>query len=287
VLGTRIVTEQDAPTVAASSADAVSVDAPSADAPSVDAVSEDAPSEDAPSEDAPSEDAPSEDAPSEDAPENAVVAASEDAGPVPEAVLVEAGTSDEDDFEIVVVEEPAVAEMRAENGDALIEVIFEQDERTVFPEDHELLVAAPEERDGGETTDPCPPLAAESMLPPPCEAVTAAPPPGVELFAEALSELPAVAPKGDPLPQELDPREVELASLVESALPPWTREEAPVLEVTPPPRVALPEQRRSDVEDLLLRLGQAPLGVDELRSGLKRLAGLELTPPPPDKAVGE
>jgi hypothetical protein len=74
--------------------------------------------------------------------------------------------------------------------------------------------------------------------------------------------------------------DVELAVLVEkSELPAWTSPE-PEAPLTPPPRHALPKARPSDVDDLLGRLEEAPLAVDDLRSGLKRLAGLELTPPP-------
>jgi hypothetical protein len=41
------------------------------------------------------------------------------------------------------------------------------------------------------------------------------------------------------------------------------------------------------VEDLLSRLVEAPIAVDDLRSGLKRLAGMEPTPPPPGVARNE
>ena len=57
--------------------------------------------------------------------------------------------------------------------------------------------------------------------------------------------------------------------------------------ITPPPRVAIPSPRPSDVDDLLASLAEAPLAVDELRSGLKRLAGMEPTPPPPGIAHGK
>ena len=258
-------------------------------------------------------------------------------------LVVEAGASDDDDLEIVVIEEPRAVEMAAEDDDdGLIEVIFEEDDRTVFPDDRELHYVDTDARDTGETTDPCPALAAESMLPPQCEVVTAAPPsdvapvieaelepPPVAQASEPSSKLPPVAPRAEAhapelVESEVEPAsvpelvagevevpasepelaasndvevpasepelvasEVELAALVESALPPWSCEEAPAFEVTPPPRVALPVPRKSDVQDLLLQLGQAPLGIDDLRTGLKRLAGLDLTPPPPGTAVGE
>jgi hypothetical protein len=51
--------------------------------------------------------------------------------------------------------------------------------------------------------------------------------------------------------------------------------------LTPPPRLALPKPRPSDVEDLLRRLEAEPLSDAELRSGLRNLAGMEPTPAPP------
>lgn len=68
---------------------------------------------------------------------------------------------------------------------------------------------------------------------------------------------------------------------VESELPPWALIAPEVHELTPPPRVALPERPPSDVDELLLRLDEIPLALDDLPAGLRRLAGLELTPPPP------
>jgi hypothetical protein len=56
-------------------------------------------------------------------------------------------------------------------------------------------------------------------------------------------------------------------------------------DLTPPPRLALPVACASDVEDLLLRLGEMPLVLDDVRAGLKRLAGMEPTPPPPGIAL--
>ena len=76
--------------------------------------------------------------------------------------------------------------------------------------------------------------------------------------------------------------EVDLAVLVadREELPSWAGSSAEPELLTPPPRHALPRGRQSDVEDLLGRLDQAPLAVDDLRQGLKHLAGLELTPSP-------
>jgi hypothetical protein len=83
------------------------------------------------------------------------------------------------------------------------------------------------------------------------------------------------------------PLEAE-SSIESSALPPWMTAVVDVhTAVTPPPRVALPSPRPSDVDDLLARLAEAPIAVDELRSGLKRLAGMEPTPPPPGIAPGK
>ena len=136
----------------------------------------------------------------------------------------------------------------ADEGDVeIIEVLFGQGEMTVIPDDVELIYSQ-----GSDWTEPCPPLAVESMLPPPS------------------------AEESEPAQSMLPPPSVE-----ESELPPWVTAPREVIDVTPPPRVALPEARPSDVDDLLLRMGEMPLAVDELRSGLKRLAGMEPTPPPP------
>jgi hypothetical protein len=73
---------------------------------------------------------------------------------------------------------------------------------------------------------------------------------------------------------------LELAVLVESALAPWVREPVTPVELTPPPRVARPEPRPSDVEDLLRRLDEVPLPEEDVATKLRRLAGLDATPPP-------
>jgi len=84
------------------------------------------------------------------------------------------------------------------------------------------------------------------------------------------------------LPEPPPPSEIGLAVVVETELPPWVRAvPAPVYESAPPPRVSLPIPRQSDIEDLLMRLDEAPVSVDDLRSGLRRLAGMEPTPAPP------
>ncbi len=71
----------------------------------------------------------------------------------------------------------------------------------------------------------------------------------------------------------------------DSELPPWATAVPEARDLTPPPRLALPVERPSDVEDLLLRLGEMPLAVEDVRAGLKRLAGMEPTPPPPGIAL--
>jgi hypothetical protein len=177
--------------------------------------------------------------------------------------------------------EPAAAEPPARadvfvvaeaEEEAYFEVTFEPEEQTMLPDDAELLYSQ-----GSDWTEPCPPLEAESMLPP------------LDLGALA-SSLPASAPDDEPPPSNewfeplpLAPESTELhASEESSELPPWMTAVMDVhTAVTPPPRVALPEPRPSDVDELLSRLDEAPLAVDELRTGLKRLAGMEPTPPPP------
>lgn len=98
-----------------------------------------------------------------------------------------------------------------------------------------------------------------------------------------IEEIPLV--EAEELPIDFEPdfiSEIGLAVLVESRseLPAWAAPAAPELEQSPPPRLALPKALPSDVDDLLGRLNEAPLAVDDLRTGLKRLAGIELTPPP-------
>ncbi|HEY3495046.1 MAG TPA: hypothetical protein VGK73_10190 [Polyangiaceae bacterium] len=100
--------------------------------------------------------------------------------------------------------------------------------------------------------------------------------------SELEPELPVIIEPE--LPVAVEPEyvsEIGLAVLVEEseALPIWIAAE-PELERSPPPRRALPKARPSDVDELLGRLNEAPLAVDDVRSGLKRLAGLELTPSP-------
>ncbi|HTQ05051.1 MAG TPA: hypothetical protein VMI54_14400 [Polyangiaceae bacterium] len=139
-----------------------------------------------------------------------------------------------------------------DDGDVdVLEVIFDGNEHTVEPADHELVVA-----EASELTEPCPPLAAESMLPPAPVAV------GVDAGAPLEESIP-------------------LAVMIESAPPPIAVAPPVVATLTPPPRLALPRPRQSDVEDLLRRLEEAPLTDAELRSGLKHLAGMEPTPAMP------
>jgi hypothetical protein len=108
------------------------------------------------------------------------------------------------------------------------------------------------------------------------------PSPIAELARLALAEAPIELPER---PVEI---EAELISEVEFAVllddrdewPDYGAQAEPEPARTPPPRLALPKARPSDVDDLLGRLDEAPLAVDELRDGLQRLAGVDLTPPP-------
>jgi hypothetical protein len=194
---------------------------------------------------------------------------------------------------VVAAPEPDVEFAIAEPDDPwLFEVTFEPEEQTMLPDDLELS-----DLRGGDWTEPCPPLETESMLPPPDLAALAsslaAPSqfdevaasnewfeplsPSVETSESLASAASTVPPPGDEFSGE--------PSVDPSELPPWMTAVVDVhTAVTPPPRVALPSPRPSDVDDLLSRLGEAPLVVDELRSGLKRLAGMEPTPPPPGVA---
>jgi hypothetical protein len=96
-------------------------------------------------------------------------------------------------------------------------------------------------------------------------------------FAEAAAELE--------VPVEIEAElisEVDLAVLVEdrSELPCFAATSADATPLTPPPRHALPKRQQSDVSELIDRLGDAPLAVEELRTSLQHLAGVDLTPPP-------
>ena len=222
------------------------------------------------------------------------------------------------EFEILV-ESAAAPDVQVDASD----VFAEHEVRTAVSAPEAL--AAPE---SGDWTLPCPPLAADSMLPPLVEMLEAAtasfeaesvlaasdmitPDDIVEVTDGVESEgyvavaepyvvvaepdvaeaepcvaeaepLVAEAPPPVAAPESPPPSEIGLAVAVESELPPWVRAvPAPVYESAAPPRVALPAPRQSDIEDLLMRLEEVPLSVDELRSGLKHLAGMEPTPAPP------
>jgi hypothetical protein len=180
----------------------------------------------------------------------------------------------------LIAEEPrlSVAELAAalatpvpEANDELeleleLDVTFSDDERTVVPDDVELILLA---EDGAELdrTEPCPSPLAESHLP--------VPPVETELPDDVLASAPhASAPHASAEPPVAVPES-------HTVLPPWVAASPEAEELSPPPRVAVPGPRESNVEDLLDRLSSDAVGVDELRSGLKSLAGLEPTPPPP------
>jgi hypothetical protein len=117
-------------------------------------------------------------------------------------------------------------------------------------------------------------------------AVSEVAPPSVDVDAPRLEVAPP-QPEGESPSVEAPPPDVAEFSLlvaeseIESALPPWALVAPEVHEITPPPRVALRERPPSDVDELLLRLDEIPLPLDDLQAGLRRLAGLELTPEPP------
>ena len=95
-----------------------------------------------------------------------------------------------------------------------------------------------------------------------------------------------VAVDAAPVAVDAAPVAVDAAPVaVESELPPWATSVAEAQHLTPPPRLALPVEHPSDVDDLLRRLDEMPLALDDVRAGLKRLAGMEPTPPPPGVAL--
>jgi hypothetical protein len=182
-----------------------------------------------------------------------------------------------------------------------VEVTFSEDESTIIPDDVELILLA---EDGAELerTDSCPPPLAESMLPPAMTAESMLPPamtaesmlpPAMTAAAVDPAEAARVLPEVDAeLPDDV------LASAPEAAppadapetgtvLPPWVTAKPEQEELSPLPHVAMPGPRESNVEDLLARMSTETVGVDELRSGLKSLAGLEPTPPPPGSLLGD
>jgi len=146
------------------------------------------------------------------------------------------------------------ADVEPDDGDVdVIEVHFDSNPPPGEPPSAESVAA-----EASELTEPCPPLEAESLLPP--APVVAEP----EASAAALEE------------------SIPLAVMLETKLPPVVTQNAAPEALTPPPRIALPQPRPSNVEDLLRRLEQEPLSDAELRSGLRNLAGMEPTPPPPN-----
>jgi hypothetical protein len=143
-----------------------------------------------------------------------------------------------------------------------IEVPLSEMERTMVPEDLELILLA---EDGAELerTEPCssPPL--ESVLPP--EVAVAS---DLELPDDVLASAPDASPPVAEVPES------------ETVLPPWVTARPVQAELSPPTRVRV-TRRESNVEDLLERMPRESVDVDDVRSGLKSLAGLEPTPPPP------
>jgi hypothetical protein len=140
-----------------------------------------------------------------------------------------------------------------------VEWTFSDDESTIVPEEVELFHA--EESAEPERTEPCPSPLPESVPPPAVAAVA-----DIELPDDLL----ASAPSASEFPE------------VDTKLPPWVTARPDERELSPLPHVALPRPRESNVEDLLGGMQSEAFGEDELRSGLKGLAGLEPTPSPPD-----
>lgn len=110
-----------------------------------------------------------------------------------------------------------------------------------------------------------------------------APSPAAAPTAEAASELELVDDIEILSESEVAPVVAAPPALASEAAPVRTRQER----ATPHPRIALPKPRQSDVSDLIGQLDAAPLPADEVRSGLKSLAGLEPTPPPPGHDRGD
>jgi hypothetical protein len=157
------------------------------------------------------------------------------------------------------------------DGDELeldIEVAFSSDETTVVPDDVELMLTA-EEGTELERTEPCASPPAETLLPPPLVAVTE-----VELPDDVLASAP-------------DASNVVEAAETGTVLPPWVAARPEPDELSPLPHVVVPGPRESNVSDLLDRMTSAASDVDEVRSGLKRIAGLDPTPPPPGSVIEE
>lgn len=200
--------------------------------------------------------------------------------PVLGTVLAPSLVADEPSLSVADLARALASEAPAEDEDELeldVEVTFSEGESTIVPDDVELILLG---EDGGELerTDPCPAPLAESMLPPPVEAIeaaTALPAVDAELPDDVLASAPLAA---EPVDASGQPPE--------TVLPPWVTSKAEE-ELSPPPRVAMPKPRESNVEDLLERMASEAVGVDELRSGLKSLAGLEPTPPPPGSLLGD
>jgi hypothetical protein len=136
-----------------------------------------------------------------------------------------------------------------------------------FDSNPPVAEAAAELGAASELTEPCPPLEAESLLPPASVAEPQVSRPELEASAAPLEE------------------SIPLAVMLATRPPPVVTQTAAPASLTPPPRIALPKPRPSDVEDLLRRLEAEPLSDAELRSGLRNLAGMDTTPAP--RGVGD
>jgi hypothetical protein len=101
-----------------------------------------------------------------------------------------------------------------------------------------------------------------------------------------------LAPENNESPEPTEPcapLPSESASLpAVSVIPPWVTVVPAKTELVPFRRLPLPLPTSSDVDELVSRLGDAPdaaVSVNDLRAGLKRLAGLEPTPFPPRSVI--
>lgn len=206
--------------------------------------------------------------PSSPAVELAPPPAAEEAPPLSRAALASSLVADEPRLSVAELAQALATPVPPEDDELEldIEVTFSAEESTIVPEDVELILLA---ADGAELerTEPCP-SPAESMLPPPVAAVAE-----LELPDDVLASAPDASP-----PEE--------APEPGTVLPPWVTARPEQEEPSPPPRVVVPRPRESNVDELLERMSSEAADVDALRSGLKSLAGLEPTPPPPG-ALGD
>ncbi len=161
-----------------------------------------------------------------------------------------------------------------------IDVSFAPEERTLDPDDAELIVLEGEDLVAAEAhdlTERCPPIEPDSARPPAVVLVASPPPP-----ATASEAVPAGAERSVPPEPEHEVAVVTAAAdEPDSSVPPWVNTAPPEPSPRPATFVPVPRPRVSNVEDLLARLEREPVELDELRAGLKIIAGMDPTPAPP------